>query len=231
MSEKCLFCGQKIDLTLGDNVLFHSPQENLSLPELSKEFVLQKSKTMKVGDLLNIESVCLIEVKIGNDLHDYQRLFDELTRMNSKAYLNFKKYCLYVFKEITHQTVEDYAIMVSACNRCNVVPVCCFGMHRLNETVKKILKGYYEKPIQLQKTPSNDMSFGAMLLACWKGNEQSKAIRQDELLEEGKDLDDALRETHGVKMDGDIKKVHEDMLVVFEEFFEKCFRNQFTWND
>lgn len=192
-------------------LLFLSPQEQKSIALLEPSFELKFESKMKVGDILHPESQTIIELKIGNDIHDYKRLFDELTRLNSKDYQDLKKYCLYVAEGYSQQGFHDYTVLVSACNRCGITPVMCFGPGRLAETVKKIIKGEYERPLQAHKQPSKELELGAKMLACFPGVSEEKAIELWGYLQLNYTLLIALRIVFGLNLDGSMPKIATDL--------------------
>lgn len=206
---------------MSKDLLFIDLHERKSATVLEDTFDLVQ-KALGVGDLLHPESQSLIELKIGNDAHNYERLFDELTRMNTAIYSQMRKYCVFVAEDCT-DTLKDYTILVSACNRTGVIPIFIGRLELLPARIKEIIRGGYLSPLQQQHVCSKELSQEAKILAAYNGCSDEKAIAITDLIYQDMTLESALDGVYGENADGSRPKIAEDIYCFFHSLFRRWF--------
>lgn len=133
-----------------DKEIIVSTEEQKSIPYLIERFTLV-GRGLDVFDVQHKPSYSLIELKIGQDVHDYERLEDECNR--ALHYMNQHptevKQLHLVYCNDPHYTItwSEWNIIVSLCCRYNVHPHICKNlgdmMNKLNEI---FLNHYMPKP-------------------------------------------------------------------------------------
>jgi len=186
-----------------------SSAERKSLPILEEHFDFELGY-LEVADIQFPTKKIMAELKFGDDVHDYRRLEDELTRMNYPKYADWEKHAIYIDKVDNHSFFE-YRRFVAICLKHGVYPHHVPSNFYLVKKIKEIRSGKYSKEMQYHKRPSKELTDFQRVLALMNGITENKAVE----LSECNSLDE-INTVFGPKKDGSPKKIFHDFIKFLE---------------
>jgi len=177
-----------------------SSAERKSLPILEEHFDFELGY-LEVADIQFPTKKIMAELKFGDDVHDYARLEDELTRMNYPKYADWEKHAIYIDKVDNHSFFE-YRRFVAICLKHGVYPHHVPSNFYLVKKIKEIRSGKYSKEMQYHKRPSKELTDFQRVLALLHGVSENMAVE----ISKAKNRDE-FRDICGYCKDGVSKKI------------------------
>lgn len=194
-----------------------SSAERKSLPILEEHFDFELGY-LEVADIQFPTKKIMTELKFGDDVHDYARLEDELTRMNYPKYADWEKHAIYIDKVDNHSFFE-YRRFVAICLKHGVYPHHVPSNFYLVKKIKEIRSGKYSKEMQYHKRPSKELTDFQRVLSLLHGVSENMAVK----LSKAKNLRE-LEQICGYKNDGSHKKILFDVAYYLQDIRQNIER-------